>query len=68
MAVTSQLRPVPGYGEFVVQEWQAANLLKPSVIKPVLATVEQVLITRILGRLQAQDRVSIHTALASILG
>jgi mRNA interferase MazF len=39
MAVTSQLRPVPGTGEVWVQDWKAAGLLKPSAIKPVFATL-----------------------------
>jgi mRNA interferase MazF len=37
MAVTSQLRPNPQLGETWVSHWQAAGLLKPSVVKPVLS-------------------------------
>ena len=34
MAVTSQARPAGGVGEVQVKDWQAAKLLKPSVVKP----------------------------------
>jgi mRNA interferase MazF len=41
MAITSQLRSTASLGEVWITEWQAANLLKPSAIKPVFATIEQ---------------------------
>jgi mRNA interferase MazF len=40
MAVTSQVRPTPAFGEVWINQWQAAGLLKPSAIKPVFATLE----------------------------
>ena len=39
MAVTSQVQLSPSYGELVITEWEKAGLVKPSVIKPVLATI-----------------------------
>jgi len=33
MAVTSQVRQRPGFGESMIRDWQAAGLLKASVIK-----------------------------------
>jgi mRNA interferase MazF len=51
MAVTSQLRPPPTLGEVWISEWQQGGLIKPSAIKPVLATLEQGLIIRQLGAL-----------------
>ena len=41
MAITSQLRPNPGLGDAWIDHWQAAGLLKPSVVKPVFATLER---------------------------
>jgi mRNA interferase MazF len=38
MAITSQVRPNPGLGDVWVNHWQAAGLLKPSVVKPVFAS------------------------------
>ena len=56
MAITSQARPFPTSDEIYVQGWQAAGLLKPSVIKPVFATIEQSLVIRQLGALDAADQ------------
>jgi mRNA-degrading endonuclease toxin of MazEF toxin-antitoxin module len=56
MAVTSQiLRPAGALGEVVISDWQGAGLPKASLIKPVLATIEQRLILRKLGSLQSDD-------------
>jgi mRNA interferase MazF len=50
MAVTSQiLRPAGALGEVLISDWQGAGLPKASLIKPVLATIEQRLILRKLG-------------------
>ena len=47
MAVTSQiLRPAGALGEVLISDWQGAGLPKASLIKPVLATLEQRLILR----------------------
>jgi mRNA interferase MazF len=50
MAVTSQiLRPAGALGELLISDWHGAGLPKASLIKPVLATIEQRLILRKLG-------------------
>jgi mRNA interferase MazF len=51
MAVTSQMRPIASLGEVWLRDWSDAGLLKPSAIKAVIATLEQQLIIRTLGRL-----------------
>jgi mRNA interferase MazF len=68
MAVTSQFRPVQTVGEVVVQHWQSAGLLKPSVLKPLLATVERSLVLRIMGKLHPDDRAALRGALDQIIG
>jgi mRNA interferase MazF len=67
MAVTSQLRPTAGLGEVWVGDWQAAGLIKPSAVKPVLATLEQRLVIRKLGTLGAGDQATLRQAIAEIL-
>jgi mRNA interferase MazF len=67
MAVTSQLRPM-SLGEVAVTAWEAAGLLKPSVIKPVFTTLEKRLVVRRLGRLADHDCDALRRALAAILG
>ena len=68
MPITSQIGSGSGMGEMPIREWQRANLLKPSTIKPVFATLEQRLIIRRLGILQAQDQSALRTAVATVLG
>jgi mRNA interferase MazF len=68
MAITSQLHTPSGVGEVTIQQWQAAGLLKPSMIKPVFATVEQNLILKQLGALQASDQQSLRRAISSVIG
>lgn len=68
MAVTSQVRGSDTFGEVIVQDWQAAKLLKPSAIKPVIATLEQALIIKTLGRLSQRDGHALKEAIAKIVG
>ena len=67
MANTSQLRPSPAFGEVWLTEWREAGLLKPSAIKPVMATLERGLIIRKLGGLQLADKDRLATELTQIL-
>ena len=68
MAVTSQLRPTQGVGDVQLKDWQAAGLLKPSAIKPVIATIELTLVIKRLGRLKEDDQQKLRTAIAKIVG
>jgi mRNA interferase MazF len=68
MAVTSQRPTTDSVGEVVVEDWRGAGLLKPSVLKPVLTTIDPVLIVKRLGRLTASDQAFLRQALAQILG
>jgi mRNA interferase MazF len=69
MAVTSQLlRRAGALGEVLIADWHGAGLPKASLIKPVLATIEQRLILRKLGALQAEDLQALRSALRQILG
>ena len=68
MAVTSQIKPTAIIGEVVVQDWQAAGLLKPSAIKPVITTIEKPLVIRTMGRLKDEDQNALRESLRVILG
>lgn len=68
IAITSQVRTPPGYGEAIVQDWQAAGLLKPSAIKPVIFTAEKPLIRKTLGTLKADDQTALRQIIATIIG
>lgn len=68
LAITSQVRRQAAFAEAEVSGWKEAGLLRPSVFKPVLTTIESGLVIRKLGRLQAQDRASLSDLLAMVLG
>ena len=67
MAVTSQLAGDARADDVPVEAWEAAGLLKPSAIKPVIATLEQALIIRKLGALGTDDVSALRTALDGLL-
>jgi len=68
MAIISQIRQPLATGEAILQDWQAAGLVKPSMIKPLIATIEQNRIVKIMGRLAAADRASLGKVIRTISG
>ena len=68
MAVTSQMRPTNTIGEVLINNWKGAGLIKPSVVKPVITTIEATLVLRRLGRLAAQEQQSLRAAIGTIVG
>jgi mRNA interferase MazF len=68
LAITSQIRPPLGFGEFIVADWKSAGLLKPSVVKPVFATIEKRLVIRALGQITDPDRQALATVLRTVFG
>lgn len=68
MAITSQIRPRPAFGEFTVVEWKKSGLVAPSAVKPVLATIEKRLVLNRLGQLQPPDIRSLRASLGQVLG
>lgn len=68
MAVTSQMRHLGKTGEAVVDDWQEAGLLKPSLIKPILTTIEKSLVLKKLGRLSEKDCHTLQEVLWTTIG
>ena len=66
MTITSQMKPAQTVGEAIVKDWQGARLLKPSVIKPVITTIERGLIIQQLGQLSVDDQAARGHALVKI--
>jgi len=68
MAVTSQSHGSGYFGDVRIHNWQQAGLLKPSVIKPILTTIENGLIIKKLGSIADADRPALTEGLQSIIG
>lgn len=68
MAVTSQARPTTTLGEVKVVDWKAAGLIKPSVVKAVVTTIDVALVIRRLGRLKTEDQEKLRRAINAIYG
>jgi mRNA interferase MazF len=52
----------------LINDRQAAGLLKPSVVKPVFATLEQRFVLRRLGALVDDDRAPLRKVISEIIG
>lgn len=68
MPITSQVRAPVAFAETPLVDWEAAGLLKPSVVKPVLFTLEKSLIRKLLGQISIPDQRRLQASLAQILG
>lgn len=68
LAITSQVRMPLSFGEVLIRDWQAAGLLKPSVLKPVITTLEQRLIRRVMGTLSTQDQQALKQIIRLCVG
>jgi len=68
MAITSQIKTELATGEAILQDWQIAGLAKPSMLKPLIATLEQANIVRVMGQLSAADCEELGSVLQIILG
>jgi len=68
LALTSQLRQPPGFGDSLLVDWKSAGLLRASVFKPVLTALEQKLVIRILGALLPEDLAVLRTVLQQVIG
>ena len=68
MGITSQVSSSPKVFDIVITDWRSAGLLKASMIKPVITTIEKRLILKKLGRLQDVDIQSLKEGLIGIIG
>jgi mRNA interferase MazF len=66
MAITGQTRSPFGVGEFLIEDWQGAGLLKSSAVKSAVSTIEQRLVMKILGRLSSKDLSTLDKALKEL--
>lgn len=67
-AITGNISPPFRPGDTLLSNWNEAGLLKPSAVRGVLATVDNVDVIRKLGRLSNNDFLLVEQGIASILG
>ncbi len=65
-AITSNIQR-SDFGETPIRHWQAAGLLKPSVAKPVITTIETSIVLLKLGHLAENDQEAARQNLEKIL-
>lgn len=68
MAVTSQIRTPLDFGSSYIAKWQEAGLPKPSLLKPLIATIEQNCIFKKLGTLSYVDKENLLCNIQDLLG
>ena len=68
IAVTSQVKIPLQFGEILITEWSNAGLLKTSVIKPIITTLEKQLVIKKLGKLATPDIEALQNLLQQIIG
>ena len=67
MAVSSRVREPFEFGEAFISDWKHAGLIKQSIFKPLIATVEQSKILRKLGELTTADLENLKAVIDIIL-
>jgi mRNA interferase MazF len=66
--ITSRVGSPTRPGDHQVEKWREAGLLRPSLVRARLTTLENGLLIRILGKMPAGEMELIDKALASALG
>ena len=66
-AITSNLRAARRPGDYLLSHWREAGLIKESLVKSILFTVEKSLIVRRLGRINKADMEGISEGLREAL-
>ena len=66
--LTSNVTSPARFGDVSIQHWQQAGLVKPSVFRGVVTTVDELDIVRPLGMLNEADFAKLEASIAEILG
>lgn len=67
-AVTSNVQALSHPGDWLINDWQQAGLLKPSLAQTKIATVEAAILGRKLGRLSTADMAGLEQGIRLALG
>lgn len=63
--ITSRLNTSARPGDYRIGEWQAAGLLKPSLLRMKLATISRDIVIKKLGHLPKTEEISVQAVLSS---
>jgi len=63
--ITSQLNSPSRLGDYKLQKWKEAGLLKSSIVKMKFATIDKTIIAKTIGELEDVDREEIEKILLS---
>ena len=64
MSATSRF----SFGEAMIGDWRGAGLVKESVLKTVVTTIDQGLVIRVMGHLSAADTETLRKVVAGVFG
>lgn len=68
LAITSRQRRTEDSFDVPLQSWRHAGLIKPSLFKPLVTTIERRLVRKKLGEVEAGDRRQLSELLAKMFG
>ena len=66
--LTSNVTSLPRFGDVSIQHWQKAGLVKPTVFRGVVMTVDELDVARRMGVLDAVDFEKLEASISEILG
>ena len=66
-SITGNLQAIPHPGDYLLHHWQAAGLLRPSLVQPKIARVETAILECRLGRLANDDLAAFDQGLREAL-
>jgi mRNA interferase MazF len=67
LAITSRIKAPLDFAEVMLDDWERAGLARPSVFKPIIASIEQQPVVGVLGRCSDSDRGHLRNLLRAIL-
>jgi mRNA interferase MazF len=68
MAIRSQFNSSTNFGEMYIADFLSAGLLKPSLVKPIITTIEKSLVIRKLGKFKDADCQNLQQLIQLIIG
>lgn len=68
LAITSQIRGINDFGSLLITDWELCGLPKPSLFKPLIATIEKSCIFKKIGSLSKKDKMHLTDLIGTLIG